>query len=183
MILASINRHRTSLFILILVLGLVWIALSAEGQVFPSSNPVPRRGFLAPDFELVNLNGDTVRLADYHGRPVILNYWASWCPPCRGEMPTFQKIYAQYESQGLVVLAVNSQESRSIAAGFSQSQNLTFITLLDEDGAVSNRYQVDSLPTTFFINKTGYISDVVYGGPITEAYLQIQVDKLLKEMP
>lgn len=181
--LAFVNRHRKLLTILILGLGLVWIAVSAKGHIFPGNNPAPRRGFLAPDFSLVNLDGEKVRLEDFHGQPVIVNFWASWCPPCRAEMPTFQKIYTEYKAQGLVILGVNSLESRSTAVDFAQSHALTFPILLDEDGTVSNRYRADSLPTTLFIRKNGIISEVMYGGPLSEALLRIQVDNLLEANP
>jgi len=180
--LRQISNQRSGLSILVLVLGLIWIALSAKNQApADRSTPAPRSGFPAPDVNLVNLDGQEVQLGDFLGRPVLVNFWASWCPPCRAEMPTFQKIYTEYESQGFVFLAVNSQESRAIALDYAQSNAFTFPVLLDEDGVVSNRYRIVSLPTTFFINRYGFISDVVYGGPISEAYLRIQVEKLLKE--
>jgi cytochrome c biogenesis protein CcmG, thiol:disulfide interchange protein DsbE len=161
---------------------LVWITISAVAQA-PGDRtiPAPRAGFLAPDIILLNLDNQTVQLADYSGHPVVVNFWASWCPPCRAEMPAFQKIYTQYESQGLVILAVNSQESRATAADFAQDHSLTFPILLDEDGKVSKDYRVASLPATFFIDKSGYIDDVIYGGPISEAILQVKVEKLLKK--
>lgn len=177
------NRHRTLLSILILVLGLIWIVASAEGQIIPNHNPAPRRGFLAPDFNLVSLNGNQVQLSDYRGQSVMINFWASWCPPCRAEMPTFQKIYQEYAPQGFTILAVNSQESASTAASFAQPLALTFPVLLDENGAISNRYRADSLPTTIFVNKDGVIREVMYGGPISEAVLRIQIEKMLKETP
>ena len=166
---------------MILCLGLVWIGISAEGQVSDNhSIPAPRPDFPAPDFSLVNLDGQEVQLSDFRGHPVIVNFWASWCQPCRAEMATFQEIFVAYKEQGFVFLAVNSQENRANAFDFAQSRALTFPILLDEDGKVSNRYRVLSLPATFFINKDGKIIDVVYGGPISKAYLRIQVEKLLK---
>lgn len=160
----------------------MWIVISAQAQGSADhSLPAPRPGFPAPHFNLVSLTGQEVKLSDFLGRPVMVNFWASWCPPCRAEMPTFQKIYAEYESFGFVILAVNSQESRTEALSFTQSETLSFPILLDEDGAVSHLYRALSLPATFFIRKDGFISDVVYGGPISEAYLRIQVEKLLKE--
>jgi len=166
---------------LILCLGLAWIAISAESQApTDRSIPAPRPDFPAPPFSLLSLEGQEVQLADFKGRAVVVNFWASWCPPCRAEMPAFQKIYGEYESKGLVILAVNSQESHTNAFDFAQSYTLTFPILLDEDGEISNRYRAASLPTTFFINKDGLIREVIYGGPISEANLRIQVEKLLK---
>jgi peroxiredoxin len=180
--LRQINRYHLTLSILILGLGLVWIGISAKGRLSDNHDiPAPRPNFPAPGFSLVNLDGQKIQLSDFLGRPVIVNFWASWCPPCRAEMPAFQDIFTEYEDQGIVFLAVNSQESRANALDFARSNALTFTILLDEDGEVSNLYRVLALPATFFINRNGQISEVVYGGPISEAYLRIQVEKLLKE--
>ena len=178
-----INRHRNYLSISILILGLIWIAINAQGQILPNSNPAPRRGFLAPDFTIHPLNGEEVHLSDYRGQPILLNFWASWCPPCRAEMPAFQKIYTEYAAQGFIVLGVNSQESQSTAASFAQSYKLTFPILVDDNGVVTHQYRVDSLPTTLFIDRDGYISEVMYGGPISEAVLRIQIEKIIAENP
>ena len=177
-----VNRHRAIFVILILSLGIVWIAVSAQGQASSDHNlPAPHQGFLAPDFSLRNLDGQTIQLSGLQGSPVMVNFWASWCPPCRAEMPAFQEIYNEYGSLGFVILAVNSQESRSTVFEFSQSQDFTFPILLDENGEVSKRYRAASLPATFFINKDGYVDKVIYGGPISEALLRIEVEKLLGE--
>jgi cytochrome c biogenesis protein CcmG/thiol:disulfide interchange protein DsbE len=97
-----IKRYQLIISILILSLGLVWIAISAQGRVSADrTTPAPRQGFPAPDFSLKDLNGQVVQLADFKGRAVLVNFWASWCPPCRAEMPAFQKIYREYEDQGL----------------------------------------------------------------------------------
>ena len=178
----KIKPYRTALSIIILGLGLVWIAISAKDQTSADrSIPAPREGFPAPEITLVNLDGQEVRLGDTLGSPVMVNFWASWCPPCRAEMPAFQKIFDEYGSQGFVILAVNSQESRSEALDFVQSNKITFPVLLDETGLATDHYRVVSLPATFFIGRDGYIRDVVYGGPISEAYLRVQVEKLLAE--
>ena len=180
---AFFNRHRFWLSISILFLGFIWIAINAQGQILPNSNPALLRGFLAPDFFTYTLTGDEVHLSDYRGKPILLNFWASWCPPCRAKMPTFQKIYAEYAAQGFIILGINSQESKQIAASFAESFKLTFPILIDENGEVTNRYRVDSLPTTLFIDRDGYISEVMYGGPISEAVLRIQIEKILAEKP
>jgi cytochrome c biogenesis protein CcmG/thiol:disulfide interchange protein DsbE len=178
------NQRRSILSLLILGFGLAWIAMNTEGQVITNhSISAPRRGFIAPDFSLVNMEGQEIRLSDFRGHPVMVNFWASWCPPCKTEMPSFQKIYTEYEAQGFVILAINAQESRATALAFAQSRSITFPILLDEDGTVSRLYLANSLPTTLFIGKDGYIREVIYGGPISEALLRIQVEKLLEETP
>src|SRR3972149_5514020 len=94
----------------ILVLGLVWIGLSADrlGESTNGLTPAPQKGFLAPDFTLETMSGQKVTLSDLRGQVVVVNLWASWCGPCRLEMPAFKNIYEEYKGRGLVILAVNS---------------------------------------------------------------------------
>jgi len=112
---------------------------------------------------------------------VVLNIWASWCTPCRAEMPAMQRIFEEKESQGLIVLAVNAsdQDDQASAINFANEIRLTFPIVFDETGEISRKYQVRALPTSFFIDQAGVIQKVVIGGPISEALLKIEVEKLL----
>ena len=179
-------QRRISLIVLLL-LGLVWIVLSRTeaGTTTAGIAPIPARGFLTPDFSLTSLTGETIALSDLRGRAVLLNFWASWCTPCRAEMPAIQAIHADYAARGLVVLAVNvtAQDSRSAAESFAAENALTFPILLDEAGDVNRLYQVDSLPTTFFIGPDGVIREIVIGGPMSEASLRIRAESLLEDLP
>jgi peroxiredoxin len=141
----------------------------------------PKEGFLAPDFELENQNGEMKRLSEFQGSPVLVNFWASWCAPCRAEMPDIQNLHEKYSDDGLVILAVNStsQDSVSKATQFVDSLHLTFPILFDTSGSVSETYQVRALPTTFFIDRYGVINEIVVGGPMSPALLQTRVNKLL----
>lgn len=143
--------------------------------------PVPRQGFLAPDFGLPNSQGEIVRLSSLRGQPVIINLWASWCTPCRAEMPAIQKVYEQYKDQGLVVLGVNAtnQDNPQNAVQFVEDMGLTFPILFDMDGEVSQQYLLSALPTTFFVDGSGTIQEVVVGGPMAEALLKIRVEQLI----
>ena len=145
--------------------------------------PAPMEGFLAPDFELVTLNGESIALSDLHGKSILINFWASWCPPCRSEMPAMQQIYTEYRLDDFVILAVNGthQDSLTKAESFVAERGLTFPILLDTDGQVSSIYQVRSLPTSFFVDSEGVIREVVIGGPMSEALLRTRVDRLLGE--
>lgn len=170
----------------LLLLGASWVLLSAP-QVDVSAGglaSVARKGFLAPDFELQTLTGSSLRLSNLRGKVVILNLWASWCPPCKAEMPTLERIYQEYHSQGLEILAVNNtiQDSSAAAADFVQQNGLTFPVPLDVEGRVSQGYLLSALPTTFFIDSNGIIREVTVGGPLSEALLRIQVETLLKEV-
>ncbi len=110
----------------------------------------------APDFALPTPDGKTVRLSDYRGRVVFLNFWATWCPACRDEMPSMERLHRELKDQGLVMLAVNLQETREVVAAFMKELDLTFPTLLDRDGKVSfGRYQVRFIPTTYLVGTDG----------------------------
>jgi cytochrome c biogenesis protein CcmG/thiol:disulfide interchange protein DsbE len=175
--------QRRFIFIGILALGLVWMLLSADksGSTTAGLIPAPQAGFLAPDFTLETLDGDTITLSDLRGRAVLLNFWATWCPPCRAEMPAFQQAYADYEDQGFVIVAVNAIQQDSLPAieEFRGEYSLTFPIVLDADGSASRSYQVRSMPTSFFIDPDGIISEVVIGGPIAEALIRARIEELL----
>ena len=123
----------------------------------------------APDFFLRTLNGRSVRLSDYRGKTVVLNFWASWCPPCRREMPDFQTLWEERGPSGpddLVILAVNLLPEDTIAAaeGFVEEFGLTFPILLEtSSGEVAWRYGVQALPATFFIDRAGIVRTTALG--------------------
>ena len=173
--------------ILVLTIGAAWIWFSTApmGSTTQGDIPAPQEGFLAPDFRLETFGGDGYTLSELRGKPVLINFWASWCPPCRSEMPAIQKVYEEFQDQGFVVLAVNSthQDNLGDAITFAQIRKLTFPILLDKDGSVSDLYEVRSLPTTFFVDPQGIIQEVVIGGPMSEALLQIRVEQLMEQSP
>ncbi len=112
----------------------------------------------APDFALPTPEGkQPVSLAELRGRVVLLNFWATWCPPCREEMPSMERAHKEFGGQGLAILAVNIQESPKQVARFMRDFRLSFPALLDADGKVSQRYQVRGLPTTYLIDRTGRV--------------------------
>ncbi|MCE7906346.1 MAG: TlpA family protein disulfide reductase [Anaerolineae bacterium CFX3] len=169
----------------ILALGLAWIFVGADrsGTSTNGQIPAPQAGFLAPDFTLETLDGGTVTLSDLRGQAVIVNLWASWCGPCRLEMPAFKKVSQEYAGRGLVILAVNStsQDTRAAAASFADEYQLPFTIALDLDGRVARLYRISALPTTFFVNRSGVIRKVVLGGPLAETTLRAEIESLLAE--
>ena len=128
--------QRRIFFAIILVAGLAWTFASADrtGSSTAGEIPAPRKGFLAPDFSLPTPEGETITLSDLRGQAVLINLWATWCPPCRAEMPAIQKLYDEYKEQGLVVLAVNMtyQDNPLAVLPFTQENNLTFPILLSK---------------------------------------------------
>ena len=167
-----------------LALGLAWIWASAVPAAATTGGliPSPREGFLAPDFTLELLGGGQVTLSELRGKGVVINLWASWCPPCRAEMPAIQQVYEKAKGRGLAVLAVNTtfQDSERDAAGFVQELGLTFPVPLDRSGAVSRQYQLRALPSTFFVDRKGIIRKVIIGGPMSDATIQTAVEEILE---
>ncbi|HEX9617521.1 MAG TPA: TlpA disulfide reductase family protein [Anaerolineales bacterium] len=161
----------------------VWASAAPPGSTTGGRIPAPRPGFLAPDFRLQTLEGETAGLADLAGRPVLINLWASWCPPCRAEMPAMQRVYEDFKGQGFEILAVNAtdQDNLPSARAFVDSLGLTFPILLDPSGEVSAAYELRALPTSFFVDRQGVIREVVVGGPMSEALLRIRVQQLFEE--
>jgi cytochrome c biogenesis protein CcmG/thiol:disulfide interchange protein DsbE len=178
-------KRWTLVSILILVLSAVWVWMSVAppGNTTAGAIPAPQEGFQAPDFELSTLDGDTIVLSELRGKAILLNFWATWCPPCRSEMPAMQQVSADYDDNKFVVLAVNNtqQDSREAVEAFILERELTFPVLLDNNGDVAARYQVHSMPTTFFIDPDGIIQEVVIGGPMSEALLRTRVESLIGE--
>jgi peroxiredoxin len=178
------QAQRRIIYSVILVFGLAWILASADRSGTSASGkiPAPHQGFLAPDFALKTLEGETVRLADLRGQAVLINLWATWCPPCRAEMQSIEKMYQEYKGEGFTVLAVNMtlQDNASAILPFVKEQGLTFPILLDETGEVARAYQMQSLPSSYFIRRDGIINEVVIGGPMSEALLRTRIEAILK---
>jgi peroxiredoxin len=181
------RKRWLALMIIVFALGATWIWLSAVPASATTSGmiPSPREGFAAPDFTLALLGGGEITLSDLRGKVVVLNLWASWCPPCRAEMPAMQRLYEANRARGLEILAINTayQDSRTSAQEFISEHELTFPVPIDQRGAVARQYLLQALPTTFFIDHQGIIRQVVVGGPMSEATLQIAVESLLRELP
>lgn len=181
------QKLKFPVYILVLMLGAVWIWASSAppGTTNAGEIPAPKEGFSAPEFSLETFNGEHISLSSLRGQPVLINIWASWCTPCRAEMPAMQRIFDAYQDRGFTILAVNAtnQDSPENALDFASEHNLTFPILMDSSGAVSRAYQVRSLPTSFFVDREGIIQEIVIGGPMSEALLQTRVENLLQEAP
>lgn len=113
-------------------------------------------GALAPDFELQNIQGETVRLSEYRGKPVLVNFWATWCAPCKLEMPNFQKYYARYPGR-FEILAIEYNESQDTVERFVEDMGLTFAVLSDPDAKVHALYRFLGYPTTYVIDSEGIL--------------------------
>lgn len=162
------------LTVLTAALGL-WRVWAGRQRVAEQSKPAITGASqaVAPDFTLPTLDGGSVRMAELRGKVILLNFWATWCPPCEAEMPDLDALHRTYgESQGLVVLGVNLQEDVGKVAPFVRERNLGFPILLDMDGRVTSEvYHVRPLPTSFIIDRQGYIRDVWNGQIARDAML------------
>ena len=136
-------------------------------------------GDRAPNFTLDDLDGRAVSLTDFRGQPVIINLWATWCAPCRIEMPALQDAFEKYDEQGLEILALNQGETADVARQyFYDEMKLTFTPLLDENSRIPALYDgMNVLPTTYFIDQEGIVS-AVHRGPLTAG----QIDGYLGEI-
>ncbi len=118
---------------------------------------------LGPDFTIKDLKGNDISLSDYRGKVVMLNFWASWCPPCRSEMPSMESLSKTLKGMDVEIVAVNLGESKEVAGNYINEKNFTFDVLLDSDNRVGSLYGARSIPTTYIINKKGELKGYKLG--------------------
>ncbi len=162
------NRWTVA-FLAILIVGGGWLWWSrpavdagAAGLSRASVAAGPGVGRLAPDFTLPTLDGQTFRLSEQRGKPVVLNFWATWCGPCRNELPALQKA-ATHLGDEVVFVGVDQGEDAAVVRDFAAELGLTFTIPLDSNGEVGVDYKVKGLPTTFFIDRSGKIQNLWMG--------------------
>ena len=143
-----------------------------------SEPAIARPGGAAPDFALPSIDGSTVRLSDLRGQVVFINFWATWCTPCREEMPLMQEVYEQYRDRGLVILAVDMEEDERLVRRWVEQGGYSFTFLLDSDGAQVKRYNVTGAPASYLLSRDGVIREVKVG-PFSRADLVTRVERLL----
>jgi peroxiredoxin len=111
----------------------------------------------APNFTLKDINGEEVKLEDYRGKIVFLNFWATWCPPCREEMPSMERLYTEFKNKDFTILAVDLREKPNSVKAFGKKLGLSYPLLLDSDGTVHLDYGIRSIPTTYLVDRQGYL--------------------------
>ncbi len=168
------NKRLIAILVMILTTGLVITGCIASPE--PTPTTVTNA---APDFQLQNLDGQSITLSDLKGKPVILNFWATWCGPCAFEMPYIQEIYDERSGEGLMVLAINWGESASQVEQFMQNHNLSIPVLLDTKKVVAQKYGIRAFPTTFFIDKDGIIQDKVIGAFPTKKAMESRLSQIM----
>lgn len=165
----------------LLIIVTVIMVFTGSKLMAAGNDAAPAIGHLAPDFTLTNLNGKNIQLKEITGqnKVTLVNFWATWCPPCRGEIPELVKLYQKYGSQKMALLAVNLQEDPGQVKAFAADKRMSFPILIDNKGQVANKYQVTGIPTTFIVDRQGYIRDFIVGGT-TYGVLEAKIQPLLK---
>ncbi|MDY0943199.1 thiol-disulfide oxidoreductase ResA [Priestia megaterium] len=167
-----------SLVAAILILGLIYTihnTLSSNKETLDKEND---ENYSVYDFSLQDLDGNEISLSDFKGRSVVLNFWATYCPPCEKEMPYLNNIYEEYKKKGIEVLAVNAKEPRIIVSPFVKEKNLKFPVLLDRTGTTVDQYKVLNLPVTLFIDENGTIIER-FSGELTEKKIRNSVEQIV----
>ena len=152
-------RSLTSAIVFLTVLLLAGNGLYADQLMTPLTDKNP-----AVNFKLQDMDGKFHRLSDYKGQPVIINFWATWCPPCREELPSMNRGWAKIKSEGIAMLAINVGEDEDTVFTFTGDYPIDFTVLLDQSGDVINQWPIKGLPTTFVIDPQGRIVYRAIGG-------------------
>lgn len=164
----------TTAFFIVLSMGLPERA-EYTGQIIPGELPIaPEIGAVAPPFELTTTAGDKINLSTLRGSPVLVNFWATWCEPCRVEMPGLENLYRDYEAKGLHILAVNLGESSQAVQGWANDLGLTFDLLLDSSQQTATLYQLRGQPSTYVISPEGIITQIFFG-PVNQDSFQAAI--------
>lgn len=151
-------------FVALLVAGPLWLWTSRLPVTANPEDltPEPALGRPAPDFTLTTVAGETLQLSELRGQPVVLNFWATWCGPCQREMPALQAASQRYEGE-VAFIGVDQGESQAVVAKYIDDLGVTFAVPLDNDMKVGDRYQVQGMPMTFFVDADGVIRHMWMG--------------------
>lgn len=170
-------KRKTALFTLIFFgLWVLYVLLMPNtGKTAGLGVPI---GEAAPDFELQTIEGKSYRLSDLKGKPVMINFWATWCPPCRAEMPAMQEAFKEFEAEGFTILAVNLNESDVAIKSFIDRYGLTFPIVVDKQDKVSKAYDIVPLPTSYFVDRDGIVQGK-WTGEIRKEQLRTLIKKIL----
>lgn len=179
------SGYKTGILIFLISIGFVSLLLLKSDEITSLINnrPVIKIGVQAPDFAFPDLDGKITNLSDYRGKLVLLNVWATWCKPCRDEMPSMEKLYNKFKEQDFEILAVSvDAQEEKVVRPFMKSYNLSFKALLDKKGTIQDLYQTKGVPESFIIDRNGVIIEKVIGSfdwssPKAFQYFEEQLEK------
>jgi len=173
---------KTPRIMLVVILASLSLGLLISGCSGGSATDAAVVGSKAPAFELPNAGGETVSLSDFNGSPILINFWYTGCPPCRGEMPYLQQVYSEMQGDGLVILAINVGESSGTVRQFLENNNLSPLlntVLFDSNGATLKKYKIQFFPTSFFVDRDGIIQEKVIGAFPSKEAIEKRLDKIM----
>ena len=156
----DLNKKNFLIILLFVLITFIFMYLNERNNFSQQKNIGTKLGQYAPDFQTEYLNGGKFKLSELRGQPVILNFWATWCPPCVREMPLLQKLY---DEGNIPVIGINLQEDKKTIEAFIKKLNVTFPIVLNKDGSAEAMYNILLKPTTYFIDKNGIVVDKKYG--------------------
>ncbi|MGO0060953.1 thiol-disulfide oxidoreductase ResA [Brevibacillus fluminis] len=171
---------RKRLWMRVAILGVLLGALVfAVYSSFAKDNKEIKIGMQAPNFSLeqLNANGKELKLSDLKGKGVVLNFWGSWCEPCKAEFPELEKQYQRYKADGIVIVGVNISETPLAIQQFVDQYRVSFPILMDRQSEITRIYQIGPIPTTFFINKDGIVQDQ-FIGQMSESTIIQKINKI-----
>jgi cytochrome c biogenesis protein CcmG/thiol:disulfide interchange protein DsbE len=181
--------RRSSSVVILLVLVVAFGLLGLLGLAWIQRQAPPLEAGLAPQFEITTFDGQSLRLAELKGKPVVVNFWASWCVPCRDEAPALEAVWRKYKDQGLVVIGVDYVDTEPEAKQFMQAFGITYPTGPDVGTVISSKYKITGVPETYFITREGKLlsgKDATgrplgnYIGAIPASVLQQRVEQLMQ---
>lgn len=169
----------------LLIVGIVALLLlpNAVAQDSPTkvgANAPARVNFRAPSIELHDINGDSVSLADYQGQVVLVNNWATWCPPCREEMPILNAFFRDHQHQGFTLVAIDAGDPAELVSEFVEQNSITFPVWLDPSSSALNSFRNNYLPSSYLVDRQGQVV-LVWSGAVTRASLEENITPLLKD--
>jgi len=176
-----LNRSRT--WMRLIILGVIFVGISvALYNAFIKDTAAVQANELAPDFILKTLeDNQEFQLSKQQGKGIVLNFWGTWCAPCREEMPALEKMSQEFKDKGVEVIGVNIGESDVTVESFRDTYHITFPILMDRKREITQLYEIGPIPTTYFIDPDGVVKKIVIGGPMAEKTIKENIAQILPQ--